>query len=48
VVDRAVPAISDALRVQSTRKYDVSDATTKGPANDATPIPTVAFARSRM
>src|SRR6266498_5664511 len=48
VVESAVPAISDALRVQSRTKYATGPATTNGPANDETPMPIVAFARSRM
>src|SRR5207248_10807090 len=48
VVERAVPAVSDAFSVQPIKKYEASEATTNGPRNEVTPIPTDAFRRRRM
>jgi hypothetical protein len=47
VVERAVPAMSDALTVQPRRRYETSDAATNGPAKDETPMPREAGRRRR-
>jgi len=48
VVESAVPAMSEARTVQSSRRYAASEATTNGPAKDARPIPIEARSRCRM
>ena len=48
VVESAVPAIREARPLQSSAAYATSEATTNGPMNDTTPIPTVAPSRRRM
>jgi hypothetical protein len=47
VVERAVPAMSDALSVQPSSDHESSQATTNGPANDTRPIVTEAPNRAR-
>ena len=46
-MDKAVPAISDAFVLQPNGPIATSVATTNGPTNDATPIPTDTQNRSR-